>query len=350
MPSLFQDPAIALAVELLNGQQLALEVMPEMTIWEVKKLIKVLHSWEDEVSKRTTVVELILGDRKVKDDETVEGLKLAADSKLSAVFMKNLARCGNQKGLRSADLDPKAWIVVEIPETFTEILGGAFKGCTQVAKVVIGGSVRRIGEHAFRNCSSLMSVEMPSSLTSIGDFAFKASALVHVALPDSVVYLGAFAFDGCSSLTAIRLPSKLAEIGDCAFRGCGLRSLAVQGVTRIGDLAFASCSALSSVVLQGVKHIGSRAFMDCRALRELEMQDVSSIGLYAFLNCNQLTLRVSKRLLDLGVDVGCKMVAKKRPLEPSEQAVAVQKACRQAYSSVWDLSQVGARVLSRFAP
>ena len=327
--------AIHLAVELLNGQHLALEAMPDTTIWDLKRQIKAIHSWEDAVSRDTTVVEVIVGDQKVKNDDTVAGLGLGSDSKVSAVFMKNLARCSNQEGLRNANLDPVALIVVEIPDSETEIVGGAFRGCSRVAKVVIPGSVTRIGEHSFRGCSALVSVEMPKSLTAIGDFAFKGcSALVGVTIPDSVSYLGAFAFDGCSALTTVTIPPSLPQISDCAFRSSGLESLAMDSVTAIGDLAFASCGALRTVAMGSVKHIGSRAFVDCRALTQVEMpRSVTTIGLYAFLNCNQLTLRVSRRILDLQVDVGCKMVAKKRPLEPSEQALAVRKERRHPYGS-----------------
>ena len=56
-------------VEQLNCETLGIEVTAEMTMREVK--------WEDELSRNTTVVELIVGDKQVMNEETVgrfEGL------------------------------------------------------------------------------------------------------------------------------------------------------------------------------------------------------------------------------------------------------------------------------------
>ena len=56
-------------VEQLNCETLGIEVIAEMTMREVK--------WEDELSRNTTVVELIVGDKQVMNEETVgrfEGL------------------------------------------------------------------------------------------------------------------------------------------------------------------------------------------------------------------------------------------------------------------------------------
>ena len=55
----------------------------------------------------------------------------------------------------------------------------AFRSCTGLTSVTIGGSVTSIGRSAFSACTGLTSVTIPNSVTSISDFAF----------------------DGCSSLT-----------------------------------------------------------------------------------------------------------------------------------------------------
>ena len=58
-------------VEQLNGETLAVEVTAQTTMREVKRQIKNILVWEDELSRDTTLVEVILGDEKGKNEETV---------------------------------------------------------------------------------------------------------------------------------------------------------------------------------------------------------------------------------------------------------------------------------------
>ena len=214
-----------ISVELLNGEVLALEVTPEMTIRELKELMKERRAWEDEVSRATTVVELIVGDKKATNDATVEELGLSEDSKLSAVFRPNVVQCSNKWGL-GPDLDPEDLIVVKIPDSETDIADYAFDGCELVAKVIIPRSVTHIGEGAFSGCSSLVSVNIPDSVTQIGDDAFSAcGSLTGVNIPDSVTHIGTCAFSHCPSLVSLTIPDSVTCIGYYAFAACGQLTL-----------------------------------------------------------------------------------------------------------------------------
>ena len=62
--------------EQLNGETLDLEATAEMTVRALKEQLKRMHTFEDELSSNTTVVEVILGDRKLMNEETVEELGL----------------------------------------------------------------------------------------------------------------------------------------------------------------------------------------------------------------------------------------------------------------------------------
>lgn len=160
-----------IAIELLNGQLLALEVMPDMQIRELKQRIKEMCTWEDKVGRDTTVVELILGDKKLKSDGTVAELDLR-DLKLSAVFRKNVARCCNKSSL-DPDLDPDVLVVVEIPASETEVGEAAFARCDRLARVSIPDSVTHLTSSAFCGCSQLRSISISDSVTHIGHSAFK---------------------------------------------------------------------------------------------------------------------------------------------------------------------------------
>ena len=209
-----------ISVEQLNGETLDLEVKAEMTMREVKRKVKAMQMWEDAVSRDTTVVEVLVGDKKVKSDETVAELGLSSDSKVAAVFRQNVARCSKKSGF-GQDLDPDALVVVEIPDSETEIEPNSFRRCTRVAKVIIPSSVTRIGHLAFCDCSSLTAMNIPDSVTQICDGAFEdCCSLVAVAIPESVTRIPHSAFKGCKSLKRITIPDSVTRIEPQAFSGC----------------------------------------------------------------------------------------------------------------------------------
>ena len=87
---------------------------------------------------------------------------------------------------------------------------------------------------------------------------------------NGVTSIGEGAFAYCSELTDIAIPSS---------------------VTSIGEDAFYWCSNLTSVTIpSSVTSIGRHAFEDCRSLTSIEIpSSVTSIGEYAFCNCSALT-------------------------------------------------------------
>ena len=199
--------------EQLNGETLDLEVTAEMTMRDVKMQIKRMHKWEDEMSRNTTLVEMILGNKKVTNEETVEELGLCDGSKVAVVFRKNLVQCCDWLGL-DPDRDPEALVIVEILDAETEIRARAFQCCGQVATVIIPRSVTRIGDRAFACCSALAAINIPDSITYIGAEAFSyCTSLTSVDIPDSVTEIrpAAFdrsAFDRCTQLT-LTAPARL---------------------------------------------------------------------------------------------------------------------------------------------
>ena len=278
-------------VEQLNGGALDLEVTPKTTMREVKEQLKRMHTWEDELSRDTTVVELFIGEKKVMNAETVEELGLSDGSKVSVVFRKNVVQCSNKRSL-GPDLDPEALVTVEIPYSEAEIEASAFEDCKRVAQVIIPSSVTRIGHGAFSDCASLVSVNIPDSVTWISPLAFcGCSALTEVTIPDSITHIGNNAFKGCSSLIEVTIPDSIPFVSFEAFRHCrSLRSVSIpNSVTEIGDCAFLGCISLLSVTIP---------------------DSVTKIGGCAFRDCNRLTLTAPARLLSPEVSNVCKMVAK----------------------------------------
>lgn len=328
--------SMQIAVELLNGQTFFVEVVPETTMSELKQEIKQMRTWEDQVSRDTTVVEVILGDQKVENEDTVAELGLSSDSKLSAVFRQNVARCAFQLGQFEAGIDPELPFVAEIPDSETEILGGAFEHCKRMVKVIIPSSVTTIGMCAFQGCSALIEVSLPDSVTHIEDRAFQhCSSMAHVSIPESLIHLGHGAFRGCSSLKTVRFPQSMTQIAAAAFSGCraltdvaipdsvtsigeraflGCKSLATvtisNSVSHIGDGAFQGCALLTSVnIPKSVSRLNKRVFKDCSSLASLILPDsLTHIDFDVFTDSPQLTLTAPARLRNLALHAGCKRV------------------------------------------
>ena len=357
--------SMPISVELLSGDTLVLQVRPEMRIKELKQQIKGMRVWDDEVGD-TTLVEVIVGGKKVHDDESLVDLGVTAESTISVLLRPNLAQCSDLDG-PLPDLDPAAGSMIDIPDSETEIRERAFSGCKQLAKVVIPSSVTRIGNGAFSGCSSLRGMTIPDSVTHIASDAFSCcSSLATVTIPETVTEIGdcAFAccsslrsvtipksataisrstFRDCSSLTIIDIPDSVKHIGESAFDGCrSLTSVTIPiSVTSISDSAFAACSSLTTVTIpDSVTAIGRFAFRGCSCLTSVSIPDsVTTMGTWAFDDCNRLTLTMPARLL--GVVVGCKAVAKEcvrdritsPTMENTASSAILQRPCEVDASS-----------------
>ncbi len=87
-------------------------------------------------------------------------------------------------------------------------------------------------------------------------------------VPEGVTEIGECAFAANCALSSVVLPSTLKKIGKQAFYSCSaLRSAEVpQGTVEIGDGAFAGCTALGSAhIPKSVKVMGSFVFRGCDA-------------------------------------------------------------------------------------
>ena len=218
---------------------------------------------------------------------------------------------------------------VTIPNSVTNIGGGAFLNCSSLTSVTIPNSVTSLESGAFNGCSSLTSVIIPNSVTSLGNGAFYGcSSLTSVTIPNSVTNIERSAFEGCSSLTEVHInslsawckidfttdgyilhngaslylngeeiidlviPEDVTEITFATFRGGNFKSVTIPGnVTKIGGHAFYGCTGLTSITIpNSVTSIGSSAFYGCTGLTSVTIgKSVTSIGLNAFYDCSNLT-------------------------------------------------------------
>ena len=113
-----------------------------------------------------------------------------------------------------------------------------------------------------------------------------------VVIEKGVTNIGNNAFYTCSALTSITIPNSVTSIGGGTFCACSsLTSITIpNSVTTIGLQAFMYCSSLTSITIpNSVTSIEAQAFCGCGLSSVTIPNSVTSIGLNAFYGCSGLT-------------------------------------------------------------
>ena len=246
-------------------------------------------------------------------DGELSTAEAAAVTDLGTVFQNNsqitsftelenfigLTSIGNETFLLCRNLT-----TVIIPKNVTSIGQDAFTICDNLASLNIPEGVTSIGAKAFHDCSSLTSLLLPNSLVSIDDGAFMdCSGLTTMTIPKGVTSIGYRIFDDCGSLATITVESGNANYdsrencnaiietsSNTLISGCN-NTIIPNGVTKIGDGAFAECSNITSIIIpNSVTSIGRNAFIGCQSLISVNIpSNVASIAGDAFRWCAGLT-------------------------------------------------------------
>ena len=249
-----------------------LQAPPSTSILEFKRLV-IQTLCGDELTRRVTALELMLGERLLENSATLEESGLSPDEDVLAVFSRRSVECRAKEESAYALNLPDQAVMLRIPAGTVEIPPFAFLDSTSIVSVSIPDSVTRIGVRAFDGCSSLISLTLPKSLTTISDLAFLAcSSLESLTLPESLTEIRAEAFSGCSSLRSLTIPESMTHIAPDSFYDCScLVSLEIpDSVESIGDRAFGGCSALTSLSIpDSVDKVGHAAFSGCSSLAKL---------------------------------------------------------------------------------
>ena len=276
----------------INGERVDVDVMPEMTIGDLKQKLKALQPSSDKVIRRITLVELLLEGKKQEEDELTLGqLGLSLDSNVLVLFTVNAVVAASKE---SSGRAAKELVAVYIPEEIDQIEHNAFQECSLLELVTMPSSVHQIGLEAFAGCMSLTRVTLPDSLKAIRASAFSGCTSLRILddIPNSVTEIGDEAFKGCSSLVSVAIPEFLQMIGSEVFANCrSLRSVTFSDVTEIGRGAFSGCSSLQNLSLpDSLIDIGESAFFACASLATLWIpRQTASIGQKAFQLCSLLT-------------------------------------------------------------
>lgn len=144
--------------------------------------------------------------------------------------------------------------------------------------LIVPAAVIEVSDDAFSLCDGLdaFSVEDGASFSAIDGCLYSGDGTLLVRCPpgrtqavtvaDGVTAVGDGAFADCARLSAVTLPRSVRVIGDHAFDGCShLTAFSLPAhVAVIGKQAFAGCSRLESLLIpESVATVGSRAFYGC---------------------------------------------------------------------------------------
>ncbi len=198
---------------------------------------------------------------------------------------------------------------VTIPAGLTAIGDGAFAGCAALPRFVIPENCLALGKGIFENCAALESVSVFAPLTAVPDALFAGcSALKETGLPGTVKAVGERAFYGCAKLEDVGNVMTYTRFGRDAFTGTAWYAKQVDGIyiangtllfckgaadktvdlsdkkiTAIAPGAFENQTAPETVKLpEGLTEIGEFAFAGCEKLAAVEFAGAAKIGASAF--------------------------------------------------------------------
>ena len=109
-----------------------------------------------------------------------------------------------------------------------------------------------------------------------------------ICIEEGVTGIGQFAFAECQNLTEVTLPATLRQIGRDAFEWCfGLESVSFQeGLESIGTEAFFGTSIRQLSLPASLRSIGRDAFRNCSHLTSAELSEgLVSVGDFCFSDC-----------------------------------------------------------------
>lgn len=232
---------------------------------------------------------------------------------------------------------------IVIPSSISSLANTTFLGCDALTSVTIPSSVTSIGNAVFMLCSALETITLPENLTNIGTQAFHGCKNLKtvIVLGETPATAHASTFNYCTALTAIYVPNAsvdayktawsdyadlivgyvqpsdvsyltfsyddtnlISTVTDCDTSVTSviipkyiLKDGKIYEITGIGQIAFYTCSSLTSVVIPNtVKNIWADSFNKCDSLASIVVEEGNPV-FDSRDNCNAIIITSSNTLL-----------------------------------------------------
>ena len=217
-----------------------------------------------------------------------------------------------------------------MPDTVQEIGRSAFLN-TQNLQGEMHINAKIIGEYAFTGCKNL-NFTFGEDVETIERYAFADTGIVDLYLHDAIKLVGEYSFAGCEQLKTIVIKGN-SIIDECAFSPVldyqyspitALKSVDIsasiiknsfaenqnlstiilrEGLTEIGQYAFAATAVSHLEIPSSVKTIGEIAFVGCEKLESVVLNEgLEHIGVKAFAGCALTSVTLPKSLKSIGAD------------------------------------------------
>lgn len=190
---------------------------------------------------------------------------------------------------------------IRLPDRLEILSAGTFLECVSLRSVQLPGKLKQIGIAAFRGCSALTALQLPEGLTKILGQAFsQCSQLAHMNLPDSLKMIAGNPFAGSPFMP--REDGLIIADGKVSgYHGSGGEVIIPEGVTDIEDHAFSNSEITSVTFPKSLRRIGDQAFVHCKKLQRVELQEgLTAIGNLAFAECCIEKVTLPKTLSVIG--------------------------------------------------
>ena len=205
----------------------------------------------------------------------------------------------------------------------TQIGEYMFAGCTALESFTFKGS--SIAPFAFADCTKLASFTIVNPISNIGEGAFRNTAISNITLPNGKVEIAADAFAGCLELTTVTLSAdtELVINNRTPFTGCNVFNAyaaensnyykVADGVllSKDGKTLVSVPYAKTTISLDGITEIGEAAFAGLKNIEYIDASGVTSIGAYAFANSSVTSVKLPSGLTAIpnGLFDGCEELA-----------------------------------------
>lgn len=296
-------------------------------VYDITNIVDILAGKEQVLPIIQTIVQDICSILKIEDGVLVEYLNNVKNVELP----EGITAIG-----KSCFYDKRGVQSVVFPKSLKKIRAGAFRGCISLEKVEFLQEEVELEESAFLNCSALHEIVLPKErkyvLTGLKEicgsevtelvkkihgqilenFVISGTMLIKyrgcetkVIVPDGITIIGQRAFAGNESIDRIELPGTVTCIEREAFADCVLlQSIAMpEHLEEIEEAAFENCVKLIRIQLQGtVTAVPASCFKRCRALQEVyAAESLRVIEELAFYGCAKLKrLELPEKLEEIG--------------------------------------------------